>query len=84
MPKYKKIEALASWTQQDFDRRGANVDQECETVAEAKERAKYMLTTEYQDLIEASGVMMYSQVVADGIVLADYFHKDHPTIVRFE
>lgn len=78
MPRYKHIEVLASWDQNQFEENGSNIDQTFDTVADAKTFAKRVLTTEYQNTIEASSVMMYSQVVADGVVLVDYFHKDHP------
>lgn len=48
---------------------------ECDTIGEAKRKARYVLTDEYQRLVEASSPMTYSQVVVDGECLHDYFRK---------
>lgn len=45
----------------------------CDTIKEAKSRAKYFLTEEYRNASEASERLTYAQVVVDDVVMYDYF-----------
>jgi hypothetical protein len=77
MKKQKQILVLAAETQETFEAQGARFEEtHCETVAEAKKRAKYLLTVEYQNVIEASAPLGYSQVVVNGECLYDFFGKE--------
>ena len=50
MSKAKNIEVLAAISQEDMDRRGADIsDEYVDTIAEAKRRAKYYLTEEFMN-----------------------------------
>lgn len=71
--KYKSIEVRAARTQQLVLDGQCDVIQSCETIKEAKERAKYYLTVKFADLCEVYQTLGYSQVIADGECIADYF-----------
>lgn len=60
----------------DYERHnGCDIDYDCDTLAEAKQRAKYVLSDDYQRDCEASAPCGYSQVVrlSDGVVMYDCF-----------
>lgn len=67
----KRITALAATSQESLERDAFEV--ECETIAQAKKRAKYYLTKEYMNDIESSTQLGYSQVLVNGECLYDYF-----------
>lgn len=55
---------------------GCDIDQEFETIGEAKKYAKRALTEEYLRHIESTGPRFeYSQVVVNGECLYEYFGK---------
>lgn len=74
--KTKKIVVVAAVSRQQLENDGCDVDQECETIAEAKRRAKYYLTEEYMNVCESTTRLGYSQVKVDGVVEYDFFAKD--------
>lgn len=76
----KKITVLAAVSQQQLEKNGCAVDQECETIAQAKKRAKYYLTEEYMNACESTTMLQYSQVRVNDDVVYDFFGKDHVTI----
>lgn len=71
----KRIVALAAENQDQLENNGCAVDQECETIAEAKKRAKYYLTEDYMNSCESTTMLGYSQVKVNGVVEYDYFGK---------
>lgn len=73
----KKIEVHAARTQRRVLDGQCDVVDEFDTIGEAKRKAKHYLTDEYQNLIEASEPMQYSQVVVNGECLYDYFRKGY-------
>jgi hypothetical protein len=69
----KEIVVLAARTQDALEN-GADVeDTHCQTVAEAKERAKYYLTKMYMRASESTVQLGYSQVLVNGKCEYDYF-----------
>lgn len=76
MARSKTIVVAVAESVEDLERYGPRFEEmHCETVAEAKKRAKYLLTEEYQNVIEASQRLGYARVVVDGVCVADYFGK---------
>lgn len=71
----KTIEVRAAKTQSDVLNHQCDIVDSFDTIAEAKKRAKYYLTDEYQRQIESSAPMGYAQVVVNGECLYDYFRK---------
>ncbi len=72
----KEIVVKAAETQEKLMNDGCDVDNNCcETVAEAKKRAKYYLTTEYMNRSESTVMMGYAQVLVNGECVADFFGK---------
>jgi hypothetical protein len=74
--KQKQITVGAARIQQDV------LDGQCDvwmdgfdTVADAKQYARRVLTDEYQRSAEMSAPLGYSQVCVDGECIADYFRK---------
>lgn len=61
----KRIEVRAARTQQDLLDHECDVVVEFDTIGEAKRKAKYYLTDEYQQRIESSVPMCYAQVVVN-------------------
>ena len=72
----KQIEVRAARTQQAVLDHQCDVVLECDTIAEAKRKARYLLTDEEMHLVEASEPNRYAQVVVNGECVADYFRKD--------
>ena len=73
----KTITVLAAVNQRSLETNGADVEQtQCETVKEAKERAKYYLTEDFMRASESAVRLGYSQVLVDGKVLHDFFWDD--------
>lgn len=72
----KTIEVRAAKTQQAVLDSQCDVVLECDTIAEAKRKAKYLLSDEEMQLVEASEPNRYAQVVVDGKCLYDYFRKE--------
>jgi hypothetical protein len=73
-----KIEVRAARTQK------AVLDHECDlvidsfdTIHEAKAKARYVLTDDYQRVSESHEPMRYSQVVVDGQCHSDFFRKGY-------
>lgn len=76
MSKNKEIIVYAAETQEMLANNGAVVvDTHCQTITEAKKRAKWLLTVESMDAAESTTMLNYSQVVVGGEVLYDYFGK---------
>lgn len=71
----KQIIALAAVSQNQLENDGCDVDQECETIAQAKRRAKYYLTGEYMRSCESTTMLGYAQVKVNGVVEYDFFAK---------
>lgn len=71
----KQIVVLAAVSQDQLENDGCDVEQECETIAEAKKRAKYYLTEEYMNMAESTTRLGYAQVKVNGVVEYDYFGK---------
>jgi hypothetical protein len=70
----KTIMAVGFQTFEDYEQqRGCVIDHECDTVKEAKARAKRFLTEEYRRNSEASARLAYSQVTVNGECVQDYF-----------
>lgn len=70
----KSIVVLAATDQDSLATRGADVeDTQCLTLTEAKRRARYYLTDEYMQVSECSQRLGYSQVLLNGICVADFF-----------
>jgi hypothetical protein len=74
----KQIIVAAAETQEIFEASGPKFEEtHCQSIKEAKNRAKYLLTVEYQNVIEASQPLGYSQVLVNGECLYDFFGKGH-------
>ncbi len=71
----KRIVVLAAVSQEQLENNGCDVEQECETIAQAKKRAKYYLTAEYMNAAESTTMLRYAQVRVNGECLYDYFGK---------
>ena len=72
----KEIIVRAAETQEKLMNDGCDVYNNCcETVAEAKNRAKYYLSAEYMNRCESSVMMGYAQVLVNGECVADFFGK---------
>lgn len=72
----KRITILAAVNQEQLEHNGCDVeDTHCQTIAEAKKRAKYYLTEEYMHTSESTTMLGYAQVLVDGSCVADYFAK---------
>lgn len=71
----KTIEVRAAHSQAQVLDHQCDIVDEFDTIAEAKRKAKYYLTDEYQRVIESSEPMRYSQVMVNGECVADYFRK---------
>lgn len=69
----KRIVVVAAVSQDRLENDGCDVDQECETIAEAKKRAKYYLTEEYMKSCESTTMLGYAQVLVDGKCEHDFF-----------
>ena len=73
MKKEKTILVLAAPSLEDLEEKGADVeDRWCETVAEAKRRARY-LTGEQSYRLSEGHFLGYARVLVDGECVADYF-----------
>jgi len=71
MAKYT-VEAAA--TQKDaLDGQCVAIDTYCDTIKEAKARARHFLSDEYQRLAEMSYPLGYARVLRDGECVADFF-----------
>lgn len=73
----KQIVVIAAVSQEQLENDGCDVEQECETVAEAKKRAKYYLTEEYMFSSESTTLLRYAQVKVNGEVRHDFFGKQN-------
>lgn len=72
----KIIAILAARTQEDLETKGADVEEiHFQTIGEAKQRARYLLTEEYQRITESSYQLGYAQIRVNGHVSRDYFRK---------
>jgi len=71
--KNKVIKVLAAGSQSEVLNSQCDIEEEHETVAEAKRRARYVLTEEYRRNCESTSRLGYSQVLVNGDVVADYF-----------
>ena len=75
----KKIEVRAATTQTAVLDHQCDIVQDCETIKEAKERAKYYVSGDYEKYLgaDAGEPMRYAQVVVDDEVHTDYFAKGY-------
>lgn len=73
----KQIEVRAAKSQQQVLDHQCDIVDQFDTIGEAKKRAKYYLTDDYQRIIESSEPMRYAQVVVNGECVADYFRKGY-------
>ena len=72
----KQITVIAAVNQEALEQYGADVvNEEVDTIAEAKVRAKYYLTEAYADRAEYAPRLRYAQVVVDGEIRYDFFAK---------
>ncbi len=71
----KQITVVVAVSQEQLENDGCDVDQECQTIAEAKKRAKYYLTAEYMNSCESTTMLGYAQVKVNGVVEYDFFGK---------
>jgi hypothetical protein len=71
----KRIVVIAAVSQEQLENDGCDVEQECDTIAHAKQRAKYYLTEEYMNSAESTTMLGYSQVKVNGVVEYDFFGK---------
>ena len=70
----KQITVLAAVDFDSLETKGADMeDTYCQTVAEAKKRARYFLTEEFMNRSESTVMLSYAQVKVNGICVADYF-----------
>lgn len=69
------ITVVAAVSQEQLENDGCDVEQECQTIAEAKKRAKYYLTEEYKNVAESTTRLRYAQVLVNGTVEYDFFAK---------
>ena len=69
----KRITVLAAISQEQLENCGCDVEHECETLTEAKKRAKYYLSGEYMRTTESSTQLGYAQVRVNDECVADYF-----------
>ncbi len=72
----KTIFVLACESQRDVLDGQCAVSDECDTVKEAKHRAKYVLTDAFQRSCEMARPLGYSQVVVNGECVYDYFRRE--------
>ena len=72
--KQRDIMVLGYWTQEDVAD-GAVVERFFDTIKEAKEYAKRILTPEWAEVGEMSAPCGYSMVMVDGGCLYDFFRK---------
>ncbi len=67
------ITVLAAASRDALDSRGADVEElHCETVAQARKRARYLLSEEYRIASECSERLGYSRVLVNGICVTDF------------
>ena len=76
----KKIEVRAGrGTPEELEANGyVYIDEMCQTLAEAKRRAKYCLTEDFRISGEMSEQFDYACVWADGEILWDFFNNSKP------
>lgn len=72
----KEIEVRAATTQQRVLDGKCDLVQSFDRISDAKERAKYYLTDEYQRVTEAPEPLVYAQVIVGDECVADYFRKE--------
>lgn len=69
----KQIVVLAATDLYTLEFKGADVEEtHCETIGEAKTRAKYLLSKDYQTFAYISVQLGYSRVLVNGKCVADY------------
>jgi hypothetical protein len=74
--KEQSIKVIAAESQEKFEFDGIeDHSQYCDTIKEAKERAKYFLTEEYRRVSETTIRLTYAQVLVNGKCRYDYFAK---------
>ena len=70
----REITVLAALNQDSLETNGADVEQtNCETVKEAKIRARYYLTDDFMRVSESATRLTYAQVLINGECIYDYF-----------
>jgi hypothetical protein len=75
--KWHDIEIRAGRTQEDVLRGQCDVITKCDTIKDAKNKARYYLTDYFQQSAELSEPLGYSQVVVNGECRYDYFRKEN-------
>jgi hypothetical protein len=75
--KANQIEVRAAKTQSQVLDHQCDIVDSFDTIAEAKKRAKYYLTDDYQQRIESSEPIRYAQVWVNGECVEDYFRKGY-------
>ncbi len=68
----KRIIVKAAPSMVALDHDGAWVDELCDTIAQAKKRAKYFLTEDFMNRCESTTRMNYAQVVVNNEVHSDF------------
>jgi hypothetical protein len=71
----QQIVVLAATSQEQLENDGCDVEQECQTIAEAKKRAKYYLTEEYMNSCESTTRLEYAVIKVNGKAEYDFFGK---------
>jgi hypothetical protein len=72
----KRITVQVAEDQETFEQQGCMFETTHETLKEAKQKARYYLSEEYMNVIEASRRLGYAQVLVNGRCEYDYFGED--------
>jgi len=72
----KTITVLAAVSQEQLENDGCDVEQECDTIAQAKKRAKYYLSEDYMNACESTTMLRYAVVKVNGVIEHDFFGKE--------
>jgi hypothetical protein len=75
MNAYNQITVEAAHSQGQVDNHQCVVVETCDTIKEAKSRAKYVLTADFACSAELSCPLKYARIMADGQCLYDYFSR---------
>jgi hypothetical protein len=70
--KAKTIKVLAAGSVEDLQSNGPKIEEDRDTIADAKNRARYLITEEFAKTAECA-TMGYAQVVVNGECVADFF-----------
>lgn len=71
----KQITVLAAVSKQQLDSSGCDAECVCETIGEAKRRAKYYLSEEYMRACESTVMLNYAEIRVNGKVEYDFYGR---------